>query len=528
MSERAAGTVYLVGAGPGDPELITVRGAELLGRADVVIYDGLANAVLLDHVAPTAETIYAGKKPSDRGAALTQAEINGLLVEHAQRGRLVVRLKGGDPFVFGRGGEEAEALVAAGIQFEVVPGVTAATAVPAYAGSPVTHRAAGGSLLALATGQGADGLPADVDWDALARADTLVLFMAVRTLGELAERLVRAGRDVSTPVAMIHWGTTAAQRTITGTLGDIAARAEGDKLGPPALVVVGEVVRLRERLAWYERRPLFGRRVLVPRQREQARGLARRLALLGAEPVICEVTRLVDVDPAPLHAALAALPGATRWLAFTSAHAVDRTMDALFAAGRDARAFAGVRVAAVGSQTAAALRRAGIVPDLVPERGDGVGVAAAILAVDPAVAAGGAVLVPRAAEGRAELEQALTAAGACVSVVAAYRVEPAPRAALEPVLARLRAGELDVLTFFAPSQVDALADALGADAAAVFARARLIGAVGETTATALRERGVRVDVVAAAPSADALADAILERLTARLAERPTAPIPEVP
>ena len=480
------------------------RQAEALSRADVIVYDGLASPVLLDLAPPGVEAIYAGKKHSERGSPLSQAEIDALLVERARRGQTVVRLKSGDPFVFGRGGEEATALAAAGIPYELVPGVTAATAVPAYAGIPLTHREVA-STVAFATGHESEDKPAPtIDWQAVARADTIVLFMAVKTLARCAAQLLAAGRDPATPAAVIHWGTTPAQRTVTGTLGEIAARAEEAGLRPPALVIVGQVVELRERLAWVETRPLFGLRVLVPRQKEQARGFARALLDRGAEPVIVEVTRLEEADPAPLAAALRRAD-AFRWVAFASATAVERTMAALFAAGLDARAFAAGRLAAVGDVTAAALRRHGLRADLVPERHDGAGVAAAILAAD-ADLRGAEVLLPRAADGREELGAALTQAGARVTAVAAYRTVSAPPAALAPLAARLREGGLDILCFFAPSQVDAVLGALGPDGPAVLDRARLIAAIGPTTADVLRRRGVRVDLVPSTPSAEELAD----------------------
>src|SRR5215470_17579944 len=327
-----AGTVYLVGAGPGDPGLLTLRGAELLGRADVVVYDGLANAALLAHAPQAAERVYAGKKHSEHGPPLTQQAICALLVERARRGLTVVRLKGGDPFVFGRGGEEAEALADAGVPFEIVPGVSAVSAVPAYAGIPLTHRDAAASVAFIATGQEEEGHQR-VDWSAAARADTIVLFMAVKPLPEIAAALVAAGRDPATPAAFIRWGTTAAQKTLVAPLGSIAAAVSAAGLEPPALILVGDVVRYRERLAWFERRPLFGRSVLVPRAPAAAAPLAAAIAALGGEAVVGELTRIVPADPEPLAAALALLEG-TRWVAFASAHAVSATMAAL--GGRDA------------------------------------------------------------------------------------------------------------------------------------------------------------------------------------------------
>jgi uroporphyrinogen III methyltransferase/synthase len=348
-----------------------------------------------------------------------------------------------------------------------------------------------------------------VDFDAVVEADTIVLFMAVKTLPDCVARLLSAGRAPTTPAAVIRWGTTAAQQTVVGTLADIVARVEAAALLPPALVVIGEVVRLRERIAWYEKRPLFGMRVLVPRQREQAQGFARSLVRMGAEPILCEVTRIVEGDPQALDAVLGTLPGAFDWVAFTSANAVERTMAALLRAGRDTRSLAGVRVAAVGAATADALARVGLRADLVPDKKDGAGVAAAILAVSERPT-GLRVLLPRAAEGREELAEALRGAGAAVTVLLAYQMKTTSSALLEGVLGRLRKGELDVLTFFAPSQVSALMSALGDGAAATLNRAGRIAAIGATTAEALRHSGVRVDLVPLAPSADALAQAIVD------------------
>jgi uroporphyrinogen III methyltransferase/synthase len=507
-----AGKVYLVGAGPGDPGLLTLRGAEVLGQADVVIYDGLANPALLAHAPATAERIYAGKKRSEHGAPLGQDAIEALLVERAGAGKTVVRLKGGDPFVFGRGGEEAEALRAAGLEFEVVPGVSAVSAVPAYAGIPLTHRDEASSVVFIATGQ-EEGERRHVDWAAAARADTIVLFMAVKTLPEIVAALVAGGRPAATPAAVIRWGTTAAQRTVVAPLAELPAAIAAAGLEPPALVIIGDVVGYRERLAWFERRPLFGVSVLVPRPREQAAPLARILTDLGAEPVICEITRFVPAAELDLDRALGEL-GGTRWIAFASAHAVAVTFAALARRHADARALAGVRVAAVGAATAAAVRAHGVEPDLVPEERTGAGLARALIAADPALA-GGRVLLPRAAEGREELGDALAAAGAHVEAIDAYRTVPAPAAEVAPLVHRLAGGRLDVLCFFAPSQVDALVAAAGA---AVVGRARVIAAIGPTTAAALRAHGLRVDVVPGSPSAEDLAAAIVSYFQAQRPE----------
>jgi len=410
------GEVWLVGAGPGDPGLITLTGLEAVRQADVIVYDRLVSPRLLEHARDGAELIYVGKIPhtviprsggrrkatgatrnldaSHAKAADThdQAGINRVLVEKAREGKRVVRLKGGDPFVFGRGGEEAEALRDAGVTFQVVPGVTSAVAVPAYAGIPVTHRGVAATF-AVVTGHeaedvilsGESGLAGEeatsrrnlgrgdvssVAWAKLATAvDTLVLLMGMKTLPEVIEKLIAGGRAAGTPAAVIRWGTTPNQRTVVGTLADIVRRVEEAGLEPPAITVVGEVVRLRETLRWFEDRPLFGKRVLITRTRRQASALARLLAEEGAIPVELPAIEIEpSFDEAAVGAALQTLTdGAYAWAVFTSANAVELWFDLMRKQGLDARAFGGVRVAAIGPATADALAERGIAADAVPE-----------------------------------------------------------------------------------------------------------------------------------------------------------------
>ena len=510
------GVVYLVGAGPGDPGLITRRGADLVARADAVVYDGLASPVLLRLAHPGCELIYAGKKRTAAGAApLAQEEIHRLLIDRARAGKQVVRLKGGDPFVFGRGAEECEALSAAGIRFEVVPGVSAATAVAAYAGIPLTARGIA-STVAYATGHEAgsdsesDGLPSAVDWAGVAAADTVVLFMALSTAADCCARLMAAGRDPSTPAAAIHWGTTASQRTVVAALSDLAGAIRATGLRPPALLVIGDVVRLRQRLSWFEDRPLAGARVLVTRAPEQAERFSRALAELGAEPLDCPVTRIAPPpaeEAARLDAALGRL-GQFAWLLLASANAVDCFAAALAARRMDGRALAGVRIACVGPATAAALAAHGLLADLVPPHGDAAGVARAIIDTATAAALAGArVLVPRAEKGRDEAIDLLRAAGAEVEAIAVYRLAPvaADEPAVASALARLRAGEIRAAAFFAPSQVRALCDLLGPDASEVLGAVPILAAIGATTAAALAARGLTAHVVPSAPDAELFA-----------------------
>jgi uroporphyrinogen III methyltransferase/synthase len=506
------GVVYLVGAGPGDPGLITRRGADLVGRADVVVYDGLASPVLLRLARPGCELVYAGKKHTPAGEPpLAQQDIDRILVEHARAGKQVVRLKGGDPFIFGRGAEECEALAAAGVRFEVVPGVSAATAVAAYAGIPLTARGIASSV-AYATGHEAGQTDADrssaIDWKAIAGADTVVLFMALNTAADCSARLIAAGRDPATPAAAIHWGTTASQRTVVAALADLPHAIAATGLKPPALLVIGDVVRLRQRLSWFEDRPLAGARVLITRPLEQAERFSQALAELGAEPLHCPLTRIVDPPPddaARLDSSIAQL-GRFAWVVFASANAVDRFAAALRERRLDGRALAGVRIACVGPATAAALARHGLLADLVPRHGDAAGVARAIIEASGDLS-GTRVLVPRADKGRDEAIDLLRAAGAEVEAIAIYQlaaVEPS-HPAVTSALARLRAGELRAVAFFAPSQVRALCELLGGDAVPVLARVPILAAIGATTAAALAACGLTAHVVPTSPDADILA-----------------------
>jgi uroporphyrinogen III methyltransferase / synthase len=502
-----SGFVYLVGAGPGDPALLTRRGADLLGRADVVLYDGLVNAVLLDLAPAHCERLYVGKKHSVLGPPRSQQEINELLVQRAQQGQTVVRLKGGDPFVFGRAAEEGQYLAAAGIRFEIVPGVSAATAVPAYAGIPLTARGLA-STVAFATGHEAAGKPTEsVDWQALAREETVVLFMALLTLEECAERLIKGGRTPETPAAAIHWGTTAAQRTVVGTLASLPGAVKAAGLKPPVLVIIGEVVKLRDTLSWYERRPLFGARVLILRRIEQSRSFAAALAELGAQPLFAPVTQLREpTDLGPLARAIDRLD-TYEWVILTSANAVHRFFAELQARELDARALGLARIACVGPVTAAALAEHGVRADLVPHHGDSQAMADALIE-----AAGGSirearVLFPRAERGRDDAGETLARAGAEVDLAPLYRTvtvssdDPTVRYGLRA----LQQGNVEIATFFAPSQVTALVELLGAEAPQQIRACRLVAAIGNTTRRALQDHGISVDVVPSSPRAEVLA-----------------------
>ncbi|MEX2193761.1 MAG: uroporphyrinogen-III C-methyltransferase [Thermoleophilaceae bacterium] len=492
-------TVYLVGAGPGDPGLMTRRSLELIASADAILYDRLIPAGALDGARPDCDLRYVGKQPG--GHAMRQEDIDALLVELGRAGGTAVRLKGGDPFVFGRGGEEAQALAAANVPFEVVPGVTAGVAAPAYAGIPVTHREAA-SAVAFVTGhEDPEKLETALDWEALARfPGTLVLYMGVRNLPGIAERLTAAGRPADEPVAVIERGTLAAQRTVTGTLADIAPRVESAAVLPPAITLVGPVARLREALAWFEQRPLFGRSVVVTRARAQASGLAARLSGLGAHVVEAPAIR---IEPRPLDGEVAAAAqriGDYALVCLTSPNGAALLMDALAEQGLDARALAGATVAAIGPGTAAELARRGLRADVVPERS----LAEALVeALEPLDVAGRRVLVARAAEARDVLPDALARRGAEVDLVALYDTvaEELDAATLDAV------AEADYLTFTSSSTVSSFLGALGAPGR-LPDRARVVS-IGPVTSATAREHGLEVHVEAERHDIEGLVTALL-------------------
>jgi uroporphyrinogen III methyltransferase/synthase len=498
MTGAGPATVYLVGAGPGDPGLLTVRGAEVLRLADVVVHDRLTDPGLLALAPATAERVDVGKQPDDRG---DQEAINRLLVAHAQHGRRVVRLKGGDPFVFGRGGEEALALQGAGVPFEVVPGVTSAIAAPAYAGVPVTHRGLVTSFTVVAGhSRSVNASPSEggTNWEALAAAGgTIVVLMGVAHRARVAERLMAGGMLPSTPVLAVQWGTEPQQTTVRTTLD----RLSTTELSPPVTMVIGEVAALD--LGWYRDRPLAGRTVVVTRAAHQAPALTGRLHDLGARVV--EVPTIALAPPADGGTALTAAveklrQGAYAWVVFTSANAVEKFM----ALVPDSRAYGVTQVAAVGPATVEALRRARLVADLVPPdyRGEG------LLAAFPDPPTGDiapALVLPQAGGARPELAQGLARAGWKVEVVEAYRTVPQPvgRGVLEA------ASRADAICFASPSAVHSYLDQA---AAAGSGPPPVVACIGPTTAAAARARGLQVTAEAAEHSLDGLLAALVEAL----------------
>ncbi|MBI5137623.1 MAG: uroporphyrinogen-III C-methyltransferase [Nitrospirae bacterium] len=494
-----AGTVYLVGAGPGDPELITVKGRRCLDAAHVVVYDYLANPALLESLPPHVQTIYVGKRHGEH--QVPQHKINELLVNFARQGATVVRLKGGDPFIFGRGGEEAQALAEAGVPFEVVPGVTAATAVTAYAGIPLTHRGMNTSVT-FVTGSEDPAKPGtQIHWDALAQANgTIVFFMGMKSLPAIMDKLMAAGRAPDTPAAVIHWGTHPCQRTVTGTLASLAERVAAAGLSPPALIVVGEVVALRDHINWFENKPLFGKRVLVTRAAGQQGALAAALAAQGAEVVAAPALEIVPPEDAgPLDRAIQGLPD-TQWLVLTSANGVKAFFTRLAMNGLDARALGGVKIAVVGEETARTLAAFAVFPDLVPAGQHSEGLAKALIETG---VVGQTVLVAQADRARKVLVDALGDAGARVLPVVCYR-SVAPDPAHPALQALAHAEPVDYATFTSGATVTNLHDALGAEAfARLLARAR-VAVIGPVTAEAARAAGLTVHLQAESPAIDAL------------------------
>ncbi len=499
------GTVYLIGAGPGDPGLITVKGMECIKSADVIVYDRLASPRLLEYCKPGARSIYVGKKP-DRHT-LTQDEINNLLVKEAMQGRTVARLKGGDPFVFGRGGEEAEELAKNGIPFEIVPGVTSAVAVPAYAGIPVTHRNYT-STLAIITGNEDPGKESSsILWDKIATgAGTLVFLMGMGNLPAICEQLVKHGRPAETPVALIRWGTRPEQRTLVGTLDNISRLAAEADFKNPAIIVVGEVVKLREHLRWFENKPLFGKRVLVTRSREQASILSRSIERLGGEPVeFPTISISAPVDYAPMDRAIRRI-GEYKWIIFTSVNGVKYFFDRLRALDRDIRDLHGVRVCAIGPQTQKSLQKLALRVDYVPGeyRAEEI-----VNGLRDKIMPGDRVLLPRADIARKVLPEGLVQLGADVDEVTAYRTV-AGRGNVPLVAGQLERGEIDIITFTSSSTVRNFVEMLGRDKAPGYARRAIVACIGPVTARTALELGLPVHIQPGEYTINGLIQAILD------------------
>ncbi|WP_457755466.1 uroporphyrinogen-III C-methyltransferase [Thermodesulfatator indicus] len=496
------GKVYLIGAGPGDPGLITEKGRRVIAKADVIVYDYLANPRFLALAREDAEKIYVGKKGGDH--TLSQEGINQLLVEKAKEGKTVARLKGGDPFLFGRGGEEAEVLVEHGIPFEIVPGVTSAIAAPAYAGIPVTHREHTSTFTMVTGHEDPTKEDSAIDWEALARIGTIAFLMGMKNLPRICENLLRHGKPEDTPVAVVRWGTTPRQKVVVGNLGNIVAKVEEAKLGPPSIILVGEVVKLREKLNWFETKPLFGKRIVVTRTRAQASQLVESLEECGAECLEIPTIKIVPPDSfEPLEQAIEQIE-TYDWLIFTSVNGVQVFFERLFARGKDARALANTKVAAIGVATAELIKKYGLLVDLLPQEFRAEGLLEALLKEE---LAGKKVLIPRALEAREILPEKLREAGAEVEVVPAYQTilpeEEATRLKKE-----LEQG-VDVITFTSSSTAKNLLKMLGDEARSLLSEV-VLASIGPITTETLKKAGFTPQVEAKEYTIPGLVKAILE------------------
>tara|TARA_B100000674_G_scaffold79617_3_gene55245 strand:+ start:1955 stop:3496 length:1542 start_codon:yes stop_codon:yes gene_type:complete len=496
------GIVYIVGAGPGDPALITLKGAQALREADIVFYDELLDRRLLDLVSPTCELVYVGKR---RGhVSNTQRSINKLMVERAREGMVVVRLKGGDPLIFGRGGEEALHLKQAGVNFEIVPGVSAASGATAYAGIPLTHRGTASAAIIVTGNEDPEAETCSVDWSILAQLDaTLAIFMATRTLPAICRTLVRHGRAPTTPAAVIQQGTWSHQKTVEGTLDTLAERAAAASIASPALIVVGEVVTLRNQLMWREHKPLFGRHILVTRSADQAGDLSERLAAAGAQVHNLPLIEISEPDVLqPLDKAICSLSN-WHWLLFTSANGVKFFFKRLLDLQSDARVLSHVRIAAVGSKTAQALSECNIRADLIPLEPSQRGLISAFSNLE---VEGLRFLFPTSNLSRTELPDALEARGAHVERVIAYQ-NRVPK--VDQTVSQLTREEpIDLIIFTSPSAIHHAYEVLGEQEANALLNQNDIACMGSTTAEAARARGLTVEVQPARSGIPNLVEAI--------------------
>jgi uroporphyrinogen III methyltransferase/synthase len=496
------GFVYLVGAGPGDPGLITLKGKEAIQKADVIVYDRLASSRLLRYARANAELIYVGKSPDHH--AYTQQEINDTLVQKAKEGKCVVRLKGGDPFVFGRGGEEGERLISEGIRFEVIPGITSAIAVPAYAGIPVTHRDYNSSF-AIISGH----KRSSIDWERLANAsETLIFLMGVSNLPMIVEQLMKYGRSKETPVALIRWGTRVEQETLIGKLADIEQKVREANFRSPAVIVIGEVVHLRERLSWFENKPLFGKRVLVTRARSQNSVLAEKIEAWGGEAWEFPTIRISPPsDFAPLDQALRQL-SSYDWVIFTSVNGVEYFFQRLRELNMDIRQMAKARIAAVGEKTAAVLQEKGIIVDVLP---NDFKAESLVKSLRTQVTPEEKVLIPRGNLARNLLPQELERMGCQVTAVDAYQTESNIENATE-IIEMLQEKKIHILTFTSSSTVKNLVEGLRpyCDDILSLLNQTTIACIGPITAHTAEKLGLKVDIVAESYTIDGLMESLIK------------------
>ena len=498
-----SGKVYLIGAGPGDPGLFTLKGKEALEKAQVVIYDRLASSRVLAFAPSSAEKIYVGKRSGQH--AVDQDSINQLIVDKAKEGKIVARLKGGDPFIFGRGGEEAQTLRKEGIPFEIVPGITSAIAVPAYAGIPLTHRSYTASV-ALITGHRKfdHDQRADIDWKNLAKGvGTLVFLMGISNLPNIAENLQKFGRSPDTPVAVIRWGTTPKQRSISGTLKDIAAKVKEANIKPPAIIVVGDVVKLKKEINWFESLPLLGKRIVVTRTRSQASTLVKALESLGAECI--ELPTIEIKPPDDLQALDTAIrrAGSYEWIIFSSANAVEHFCSRLLELGLDMRHLGRCGIAAVGTSTGDALKKYHIKPDIIPKDFRAEGLLEEFQRLETSIHR---ILIPRAEKGREILPEGLKKLGAHVDVVTAYKTVPAQIS--EEQIEYLEEAPVDLITFTSSSTAKNFYNLLPEETKAKILKSAKIASIGPITSQTCKDLGLVVNIEPETSTIDDLVNAI--------------------
>jgi uroporphyrinogen III methyltransferase/synthase len=502
--------VYLVGAGPGDPGLITVRGKQCIQNADVIIYDYLASPALLNYARKSAELIYVGKKGGDH--TLSQEKINALIVKKAKSGGIVCRLKGGDPFIFGRGGEEAEVLFKEELSFEVVPGVTSAIAAAAYAGIPLTHRQLTSTLAFITGHEDPDKEETSINWSSLASGiGTLVFFMGVKNLPNITRNLMDHGKSADTPVALIQWGTTPSQKTVTGTLDKIAEKARAAGMKAPAIIVIGEVVHLRNKLKWFEQRPLLGKRIVVTRARPQASDLVGLLSNLGAECL--EYPTIKIMPPKDLEPVKQAVENLTvyDWIVFTSVNGVDYFFEQLFAAGKDVRALGRMKTAAIGPATAGRLREFGLTSDIIPRtyRAESV-----IEAFKDEQLKNKKILLPRAAEARPILPKELKKMGAQVDEIPAYETLKVTESTAG-LVQQLEDRRIDLITFTSSSTVKNFKALLPSENFKKLIQGVTIASIGPITSDTAAEMGFEVQITADSYTIPGLVEAILQHYQKR-------------
>jgi uroporphyrinogen III methyltransferase/synthase len=499
------GKVFLIGAGPGDPGLITVKGLAFLKKADVVVYDYLANEDLLKAAKEGAERIYVGKKGGDH--TLSQEEINALIIRKAEEGKTVARIKGGDPFIFGRGGEEAEELAKAGISFEIVPGVTSAIAVPAYAGIPLTHRDFTSTVSFITGHEDPTKKEPKIRWDKISTgAGTLVFLMGMGNLPMIAAELIKNGRDPETPVALIRWGTLPEQETTIGKLKNIGEIARTKKIRPPVVILVGEVIELREKLNWFEHLPLFGKKILVTRAREQASDLSERVRDLGGIPIEFPTIEVIPPESWADADHCAAQMAVYDWVIFTSANGVKFFLERIFALGRDIRDLKGPRICAIGPKTAEALDALKVKVDLVPSEYRAESIFEGLKKED---LKGKRLLIPRAKLSRDVLPQELRKTGASVDVVEVYQtIRPAGNA--EEVKRLLRNKSISAITFTSSSTVRNFADLVGINEVRDLMGGVAIASIGPITAERARTLGIKTTVMPEEFTIPALVEALAE------------------